>query len=318
MQINLGDNETVPQTSLKRCVNASLSGGAAGCITPGSLSKLGPRETPKSGRGSSIFSPGETFWKEAIQVADGLLPKDNLHSQAALESQNLKPDKEIRTSNDLQNGGCCNKSNNLLAGDAARESNGGTLSADGPILKHGKDLVKEVSPLPVKHFDFSSEDKNLGEETSSYGNIMAHHNIEGKKIVCASLNHETTQTHHGLSLQIEANTDRDLLEVREMRSKYAAADNKMNIWIQDSDSVTSDAKDRKLNEFTPTGDFNQDNTPSSFLPLEDRLDLNNWLPSELCSIYKKRGMSKLYPWQVFFSLWMSPICISLLFLPVML
>ncbi|GMP24110.1 hypothetical protein CsSME_00001501 [Camellia sinensis var. sinensis] len=30
----------------------------------------------------------------------------------------------------------------------------------GSTGKHGKDLHEEASPLPVKHFDFSFEDKN--------------------------------------------------------------------------------------------------------------------------------------------------------------
>ncbi|KAL3500503.1 hypothetical protein ACH5RR_039596, partial [Cinchona calisaya] len=300
-EINVSDNERLPQTGLKRCVNASLTTDAAGCITPGSLnSKRGPHETPKSGRGSSIFSPGETFWKEAIQVVDGLLgPNDNFHSQVALESQILSSSRtEISASNNLQDGGCGNKLNHLLAGGAARESNGGIVSATGPVVKHGKDLVKEVSPLPVKHFDFSSEDQNLDKRNQSYGNISAHHIIKGKITGCSSLNHETKEIHPGLSPHSETNTDHDVLEKQEMTFKYATADDKMNISMQDSDGITS-KKDRELNDLTSKGGFNQDNTPSSFsLPLEDRLDLNNWLPSELCSIYKKKGMAKLYPWQV--------------------
>jgi len=43
------------------------------CYTPGSLTrKTSVRETPKSTRGSSSFSPGEAFWDVAIQLADGL------------------------------------------------------------------------------------------------------------------------------------------------------------------------------------------------------------------------------------------------------
>ncbi|XP_071919297.1 helicase and polymerase-containing protein TEBICHI isoform X1 [Coffea arabica] len=300
-EIELGDNETVPGTSLKRCVNASLTIDAAGCITPGSLNgKLGRHETPKSGRGSSIFSPGETFWKEAIQVADGLLiPKDNLHSQFALESEHLKPDKETSMANNLPDGGCGNKLNNLLYAGVARDSNGGINSVVGPVSRHSKDLVKEVSPLPVKHFDFSKiEDKNMDEETPSYVNLSSQHIIKGKTPGCVSQNQEYKQICHNLSLQNNAaHTECDLLGVQDMISKYDATENKLNIWAQDhSDMFTT--KDRRLNDLTPKGGFNQDDSPSSFLPLEDRLDLNNWLPSELCSIYKKRGMSKLYPWQV--------------------
>ncbi|XP_073012513.1 helicase and polymerase-containing protein TEBICHI isoform X1 [Typha latifolia] len=39
-------------------------------------------------------------------------------------------------------------------------------------------------------------------------------------------------------------------------------------------------------------------TPTSFMPLKNQLKLTSWLPLELCSIYMKKGILELYPWQV--------------------
>ncbi|KAJ3673940.1 hypothetical protein LUZ60_005932 [Juncus effusus] len=39
-------------------------------------------------------------------------------------------------------------------------------------------------------------------------------------------------------------------------------------------------------------------TPISLMSLKDQLRLRNWLPSELCGVYVKKGILQLYPWQV--------------------
>jgi hypothetical protein len=39
-------------------------------------------------------------------------------------------------------------------------------------------------------------------------------------------------------------------------------------------------------------------SPTSLMNIKDHLKLINWLPSELCGVYKKKGILQLYPWQV--------------------
>ncbi|XP_078170110.1 helicase and polymerase-containing protein TEBICHI-like [Carex rostrata] len=39
-------------------------------------------------------------------------------------------------------------------------------------------------------------------------------------------------------------------------------------------------------------------SPTSSMNIKDQLKLSNWLPWELCSVYKKKGILQLYPWQV--------------------
>ncbi|KAJ4750728.1 DNA polymerase I [Rhynchospora pubera] len=39
-------------------------------------------------------------------------------------------------------------------------------------------------------------------------------------------------------------------------------------------------------------------SPTSSINIKDQLKLGNWLPPELCGVYKKKGILQLYPWQV--------------------
>ncbi|XP_074344440.1 helicase and polymerase-containing protein TEBICHI isoform X2 [Apium graveolens] len=63
-------------------------------------------------------------------------------------------------------------------------------------------------------------------------------------------------------------------------------------------SITYSTPNNEFKYSNATHGFSEDNTPSSFLCHKDRLDIINWLPSEICNTYRKRGISKLYPWQV--------------------
>lgn len=286
------EKEVEPQTRLRKCVNAPLSLSAAGFDTPRLLiNKIGPLETPKSSRGSSIFSPGETFWNEAIQVADGLLaPPDNCHSQE--KPQTLKYKSEMTKSNGLVDG-VFENSFSCMDGGADQGLSGGIVSNVGGLTKHGKDLAKEVSPLPVRHFDFSVEEKNLDEEILPHKKIRKYHILKDPEIQCSSLNNERVQTDFSRSISNEHNANSNLLEVQENTLEHDAGKKKVKSLTEDSNFTTSDGK---LNGLASRN--NQNSTPSSFAMVSNRLDLNYWLPFEICNIYKRRGISKLYPWQV--------------------
>lgn len=287
-----------PQASLRKC-NKISSIYMTECDTPGPLtSNGGTRETPKSMRGSSIFSPGETFWNEAIQVADGLFAtNNNLSVQVAEEMKATNRQYEIRNSDILRNGEHDEKSNGVPYEGAVRVCNVG-LSASLTLRREdGKTLDKAVSPLPVKHIDFSSEEKNLYEEAG------LHHSAQNTSITsrvdeqtgCSSTNHKTLQKAHIRAHHIITHKGVDMRELQ-----VTIAKRKVDYLGQDNDSITFDTPDKETKNITATHAKDEDNTPSSFLPLKDHLDIINWLPSEICSMYKKRGISKLYPWQVYF------------------
>lgn len=107
------------------------------CYTPGSLTrKAGVRETPKSTRGNSSISPGEAFWNDAIQVADGLC------AQAAEVISVADSPYHSKSSCNLRNAHGDGRSKEMLV-----EGNHMDKAADsGPMGKHKKDLDKEVSP----------------------------------------------------------------------------------------------------------------------------------------------------------------------------
>ncbi|XP_034228429.1 helicase and polymerase-containing protein TEBICHI-like [Prunus dulcis] len=62
--------------------------------------------------------------------------------------------------------------------------------------------------------------------------------------------------------------------------------------------MTSYSPVDEVAKLTGNHESNEACTPSSFVPLKDHLDLNSWQQPEICSLYRKKGISKLYPWQV--------------------
>lgn len=266
--------------------------------TPGSLTvKVCVSETPKSIRGSSIFSPGEAFWNEAIQVADGLCAP-----QAAEETHSAMGCHVLNSCN-LRNG-VCNENSMKKWNEVEKTAWNMELSVLGSLGKHAKDLDKEVSPLPVKHFDFSCEGKNLDESTS------LHHGVDGSKCAthkgreqseCGSVNIKGPETSNILFRCGKAHSDEKLHEVQEMSNMTSTiAINKEagGMSCPDNGDMTSNSPVNEIKKSVHESD--EASTPSSFVRLEDRTDLHSWLPSEICSIYIKRGISKLYPWQVVF------------------
>lgn len=272
------------------------------CDTPGPLTNVGgDRETPKSTRGSSIFSPGETFWNEAIQVADGLFATNNPSVQVDVEMKASNGQYEMRNS-DSPTGEQDNASNRIPYEGATRDSNVG-LSASLTLRREdGKALDKEVSPLPVKHIDFSSEERIFYEEAG------LHHSAQDTSITlrvneqtgCSSTNHKALQkayirAHQVIDHKVGGTSD----------SQVTIAKRKVDSIDQDNAICTFDTPGKETKNITTTPAKDEVYTPSSFLPLKDNIDINNWLPSEICNMYKKRGIYKLYPWQVFMFLFDS-------------
>lgn len=81
-------------------------------------------------------------------------------------------------------------------------------------------------------------------------------------------------------------------------SVNAVTNMKVDLTGKDNDSLASYSPVDEVMKLAGNHESNEASTPSSFVPLNDRLDLNSWLPPEICSIYRKKGISKLYPWQV--------------------
>ncbi|KAF8407042.1 hypothetical protein HHK36_006167 [Tetracentron sinense] len=190
---------------------------------------------------------------------------------------------------------------------------------------------KEVSPLPVKHLDFLLEDKNLDENNphKCFANNMkdiAHK--DGEQSDSGSVNRKGLHITNNLtcyiaqpngcytsdvelrhSLPVSLNVDSSVPssagngvnghEVQEMASISEVTENKVGMLSQNIDRVTSSLPEKDIRSpFVAHCKYDEASTPSSSVLLKDCLDLSRWLPSDICSVYRKKGISKLYPWQV--------------------
>ncbi|XP_059460849.1 helicase and polymerase-containing protein TEBICHI isoform X2 [Corylus avellana] len=297
-EVTDGNGPIELQPCLKKCGNTPKSSvNMTEFCTPGSLAvKACVCETPKSRHGSSIFSPGEAFWNEAIQLADGLcVPMVNFSAQATEQTNIVKTQFHIMNSCNFRNGVGHNKSKETLdeGENRARQME---LS-----VKHTKDLDKEVSLLPVKHLDFSCEDKNLDESTPPCRAVddseCATHR-GGDQSECGAVDHKGIETSNILIRCGKAQTDEEIHVVQGMTSVLSVTKGKVDISCPETDCMTSNSPVNEIKNSILKQESDEASTPSSFVLLEDRLDLNRWLPSEICSIYRKRGILKLYPWQV--------------------
>lgn len=262
-QVSGGSDTIALDSSFRKCsYTPKSSTNMAECYTPGSLIvKACVKETPKSTRGSSMFSPGEAFWNEAIQLADGLcVPMVNDSSKVIEESNVVEDQLKMERSCNLQN--CDGKPRKIFDQSKSRIWNTEMSTPLGLVGLHTKDPMKEVSNLPVKHFDFSFEDSNLDENTQQNCSVDEKKNVVQEKISVDALC---------------------------KRVKLSSPDNV---------SMTSNSPLNNVWTAISTHASDEASTPSSGVPLNDHLDLNSWLPPEICSIYRKKGISKLYSWQV--------------------
>ncbi|KAG4382698.1 hypothetical protein GLYMA_14G140800v4 [Glycine max] len=283
-KVSGGGDTTGFETGFRKCNNTPKPSMklAEYYNTPGSLIvKASVRETPKSTRGSSSFSPGEAFWNEAIQLADGLcVPMGNDPSKVMGESNVVEEEPEMKNSCNLQN--YDGKPRKILDQSKNRIRNREMGAPLGLVGMHTKDSVKEASSLPVKHFDFSFEDNNLEENTLQdcrVGDSINVTCVAGKQYdSCSMIGH----TYEKMN-EVQENTLVDTLGKRV---------------CQDNVSMTSNSPHNEVRTPISAHASDEASTPSTSVSLNDHFDLNSWLPPEICSIYRKKGISRLYSWQV--------------------
>lgn len=284
------------------------------CNTPG-LSTNAPctRETPKSLRRSSIVSPGDAFWNEAIQVVDGLFaPEDEASVGIAKGADHIK---------DQSGRNAYNGSKSIEDDMVFRhlELNATVGSIENSTKDRARlpavDLQKDVSPLPVRHFDFSFE-KNLDESDKHQCILVSKKDdclVRNGFPKCSSVNQRDFQS-SSIVTRCKSLTDKQHnsevklkqsfpmpLEMDENASVLDVRDDKGSLLSQEKGTEIIDVHTLENEIKSSTGaccSFDEADTPSSSRPIDDCLQLSNWLPSEICNIYTKRGICKLYPWQV--------------------
>ncbi|KAK7293723.1 hypothetical protein RJT34_16596 [Clitoria ternatea] len=273
------------ETSFRKCSNTPKSSiNMAECCTPGSLIfKACVKETPKSTRGSSMFSPGEAFWNEAIQLADGLcVPMANDSSKVIEESKVMEDQLQEKNSCNLQN--YDGKPRKISDQSKSRIWNSEVGTSFGCVGMHTKDSMKEAAGLPVKHIDFSIEDNNLEENTLQNG-----HADDLISLTCGAGKHHESGSIAGHAFE--------KMNIMQEKTLVDALNKKVS---QDNVSLRSNSPHNEVRTMISAHASDEASTPSSrsSVSLDDHLDLNSWLPPEICSIYRKKGISKLYSWQV--------------------
>ncbi|WCJ18325.1 helicases ATP-dependent helicases nucleic acid binding ATP binding DNA-directed DNA polymerases DNA binding [Euphorbia peplus] len=240
------------------------------------------RETPWSKHGSSTISPGDSFWNEAIPIADGLFT----------EADNILP----LAAEDLNNRSCGDKLREMLS-RTVNKSQEMESRASLEFRTKMRDPANEASPLRVKHLDFMFEDKNL--DASSPLRFTDNLNTlkGGEQSECCSVNVKSSRTGKIASYS-ETQTEIEMFEGQEAKSLDAVMKAEVGLFNRDNDSSTSASPTNEIKNSAGNDGYIEAGTPSSNVPLRDRLDLDNWLPSQLWIIYKSKGISKLYSWQV--------------------
>ena len=149
-----------------------------------------------------------------------------------------------------------------------------------------------VSPLPVKHFDFSHEQHNFDREKRAIQLVdeMKDTEVARSKEISVDFSHlaETVEDDH--ITNEKPNLIKPPPSVKESITT-------MKVEIPNLARKTPTVKDIRGSSGAGKGN-NVAGTPSSTMPLKDCVRLNTWLPSEVCGAYMKKKISALYQWQV--------------------
>ena len=270
---------------LRKCTKAPESSAhLTECRTPGSAVKSCHVGTPKSGSGSSIFSPGDSFWNEAIQFADGLsVPTEN---SGSVESKDGGQDGTILSFSQKADN-CSDNLKKRFGLDETRAKDRDSIGYSKVGEKHGRDFNKEVSPLPVKNLDLLFQDKKTNGGSLDQNNIALGSSTISESVLIDNKGLET------LDIANNAQANKSLIG-----RKYPEPEGKKDIVCEDNHSVRSASMISNMRKPADSSESKESYTPSSSHHNKDGLSLSTWLPLEVCSVYNKKGISKLYPWQV--------------------
>ncbi|XP_057525105.1 helicase and polymerase-containing protein TEBICHI isoform X3 [Amaranthus tricolor] len=268
------------QVSLRKCNKITESASMVNdCTTPAArCTKLSARETPVSLHGSSVFSLGEAFWNEAIQVIDGLCAQTGNDLHQVGNDTCMKKTQDVEFSRDCAVESSNNKVN--VPADIDASCSKQTELNTTLLGKFEETGELDASPLPVKHFDFSCDGKNLVVGQPS------HLCLENRDRVA---NDSTTWSSVDQKRPEDKNATPPVFETQKRRHDLLGPI---------GGNISKDSPNRDIADFVVPVITNGATTPSSYMPLKDGLDISNWLPSAICNIYKRKGIAKLYPWQV--------------------
>ncbi|PKU62051.1 helicase and polymerase-containing protein TEBICHI isoform X1 [Dendrobium catenatum] len=328
-EINMADTSHVSSIRCSKTPDLTL-------IKSGLTALASSVGTPKSASRSSRLSPGEEFWNEAIQVADGLIvPVERLlaNSLVSTSDGSLKTFvKDALSCVAHQNSEYISKLE--IVKEEAQNGVGISFMKPNELITEEIKMPpaviqkNEVSPLPIRHFDFIHEEndtnKNFDKGFLDRANSVS--NAGAGLIVGDFINDKKL---HDKSCESEAY--RKAFDTNQNPSNAHLLDGKLHKPVPDaSNSVGITGKSVSLGQVNGANPscndlssirsisalqeridaemletrsnaqayHEENNTPASSVPLRDYLQLSSWLPSELVGVYSKKGITKLYPWQV--------------------
>uniref|UniRef100_A0A7N0VKR9 Uncharacterized protein n=1 Tax=Kalanchoe fedtschenkoi TaxID=63787 RepID=A0A7N0VKR9_KALFE len=283
---------------LRKCNQLSdFTGDVTADRTPGPVTvKPCAVETPKSWRGSSFSSPGEEFWREAIAVADGLIVPNDISSGQNHTSQDVDKGNLILESTYASRNKNLDKMLEEHLDKCESKVQIETMASSHLTVKQAKSSDKYVSALPVKHFDFSSEGKNLSRSTMHH---ISAESTQGMTRGCYEKPESASGEFRGdITSNIVSHGTASKANHHIMTATGDAIELKEGASYPSNGVSAHNYHDKENRNLSKNRMPDMGSTPSSCKSLQDHLDLSQWLPQEICSIYKKKGISQLYPWQV--------------------
>ena len=279
---------------------------------------LAPGDTPKSVSRNSLTSPGEEFWNAAIEFADGISAQaDKVRGKPKFDAAEDKSSCAVALcSKTLPRAGkdehdCLNTVGSNDTHQMEKLSNKVEFLA-------AKSQHVNSSPLPVKHLDFFHEDdiqvsglKKCEEKGRNEADNVQTNHVELKdglqrkeNIRKGSIDLVNAMKTSALDLHADSAA---MIRCHGV-FKSATEGNVHSTREGDKDSHQNKPLAAYSNGCLPKKDTKskfvsqevEASTPTSSVPLKDHSKLSSWLPPEICSVYMKKGISELYPWQVKF------------------
>ncbi|XP_062201875.1 helicase and polymerase-containing protein TEBICHI isoform X2 [Phragmites australis] len=279
-------------------------------------------ETPKSVSRNSLTSPGQEFWNAAIEFADGVSAQaDKAHGRPEFDAAGDKSSCAVAVCSktlprsgkgefDCQNAVVSNDTHQMVK------------SSVESLAANSQHIIG--SPLPVKHFDFFHEDdiqvsSSKGKEngSSEAGSVHMDHSqlknigfrrVENLMHPVYAMKKSTLDLHVDSAAMIpcqslfKSKTEGKVNSTRDADKCSHLSKRDLNELIHNENkSLAAYSYSSKPNKDSKSKFASKEvevSTPTSSLPLKDHSKLSSWLPSELCAVYYKKGISELYPWQV--------------------
>lgn len=222
-------------------------------------------------------------------------PNAGFCSHVADNKEGLKLDYGTHNSNNVKKRGGVHLLNSARDGVTNSANDVGAGSAVGSLGMHVKDLDKEVSPLPVKHFDFSFEAKSLDKEIQADANNIKPESPTTKEAP-ASISQLNPRCFNLTFSSSKDQISRILPDAQQTSSK--CIDFKRSVeHLNENSHIVACNTPNSDNKMVVASKPKNSSTPASS-STKGCLDLSNWLPLEICHMYYKKGIAKLYHWQV--------------------